>query len=367
MEKLSQAKILESLTIDDYKNIKLPQDDFFDDKSVSSSDSDSEEKAESDNNKTKRYRFGENIYEKFSAYYFCETILNIDSRTIKFIKEVNINNLCIYNRTLPYFDENLIPILVSFCQKEKLNIKFNPDYIINNINGKQLLDGIGKCKENIHYFRNLIKEDKNYDLIGEVSIGYLTNPDERKFLQTKRYINLIKLFDEIKNTENIKEQAKVKFEELFSLVHQNDKILVVTSNGNYEDYLNNLKNSKIFEEDNLVCSPNQINLLANEKSSRSIQILKELKNSGINFIIVYAPRAYVNIKSKYSGVDSTEELKKKFDELSIIVSNLTEENKRLKNIEKEVERLTIENKNLNIEINHLKDEMKKMNEIKSPK
>ena len=46
MEKLSQAKILESLTIDDYKNIKLPQDDFFDDKSVSSSDSDSEEKAD---------------------------------------------------------------------------------------------------------------------------------------------------------------------------------------------------------------------------------------------------------------------------------------------------------------------------------
>ena len=367
MEKLSQAKILEKLAIDDYKNIKLPQDDFFDDKSVSSSDSDSEEKVESDNNKTKRYRFGENIYEKFSAYYFCETILNIDSRTIKFIKEVNINNLCIYNRTLPYFDENLIPILVSFCQKEKLNIKFNPDYIINNINGKQLLDGIGKCKENIHYFRNFIKEDKNYDLIGEVSIGYLTNPDERKFLQTKRYINLIKLFDEIKNTENIKEQAKVKFEELFSLVHQNDKILVVTSNGNYEDYLNNLKNSKIFEEDNLVCSPNQINLLANEKSSRSIQILKELKNSGINFIIVYAPRAYVNIKSKYSGVDSTEELKKKLDNLGKIVSNLTEENQRLKNIEKEVGRLTIENKNLNIEINHLKDEMKKMNEIKSPK
>ena len=63
MEKLSQAKILEKLTIDDYKNIKLPQDDFFDDKSVSSSVSDSEEKVESDNNKKKDIAL-EKIYTK---------------------------------------------------------------------------------------------------------------------------------------------------------------------------------------------------------------------------------------------------------------------------------------------------------------
>ena len=128
MEKLSQAKILESLTIDDYKNIKLPQDDFFDDKSVSSSDSDSGEKAESDNNKTKRYRFGENIYEKFSAYYFCETILNIDSRTIKFIKEVKSKTVTV--NTSPSI-ERIIDINQMDLVIEK-NIIYPNNYKINN-------------------------------------------------------------------------------------------------------------------------------------------------------------------------------------------------------------------------------------------
>ncbi len=213
----SQEKILESLSINDYKKIILPEDDFLDCKSVSSI-SDSENVDETIENK-KKYRFGNNIYEKYSSYYLAETVLNIENaQYVKFPKRVNINELTTYNKTSPCFDENLFSILLNFCKKEKENIIFNPDYIINNVSGNQLMR-ILNFKENIQCLRNWIKKDKIYDLIGEVSIDYLTNPKERKLKQTLKYIKIIKLLKEIDNEKNIDLKKKTKFHELFGLVH----------------------------------------------------------------------------------------------------------------------------------------------------
>lgn len=114
-----QDEILESLTPNDYKNIILPSDDFFDDRSVSSI-SDSESMNEQNNDKgKKKIRFGHDIYEKYSAYYICETVLKIDSQNIKYVNEVNLNALTVYNRKLSYFDEKLFSMLLDFCKKKK--------------------------------------------------------------------------------------------------------------------------------------------------------------------------------------------------------------------------------------------------------
>ena len=88
------------------------------------------------------------------------------------MKRVNINEFTAYNPSLPWFNEKLFTILVDFC-KNKKSIFFNPDYIMNDINGEVLLEQIPKFKENIHCFKDWIKKERKYDLIGKVSINYL--------------------------------------------------------------------------------------------------------------------------------------------------------------------------------------------------
>jgi hypothetical protein len=283
--------------------------------------------------------------------------LNIDSQNVKYVKDVNVNELTAYNKSLPYFDEKLFYILLDFCKNEKNNIFFKPDYILNNISGQNLIDGIEKFKQNIQCLRNWIIKDKKYDLIGEVSIDYLTSPRSRKLNQTKKYINFIKLFTEIEKTKEIKDKIKINFEKKFEVINGNEKILVITSNGNYGDYLDILKKSKIFEEDNI----NNIN----NDDKFPLEILKEVKSSGINFIITYVPRAYVNIKTIYSNENEMKILKEHFESLSNEVKRLTEENKSLENLSNEVKRLTEENKsfgNLSNEVKRLTKENKALND-----
>ena len=306
----SQDKILESLTAKDYYNIKLPKDDFFDFQSVSSL-SDNEDSKDA----KKRYRFGQNMYEKFSAYYLCETVLE-NPKNIKFIDEVDINKLTVFDRSLSWFDDNLFDILLKFCKQDTKNIIFHPDYIINNIEGKNLIEKIKKYKENIHCFKDWIKNDKKYDLIGEISVDYLTTSKERKLSQTQKYINFIRLFEEIEKCQNIKTKIKKEFEEKLGLINENEKILVLTSDGNYEDYLNNLKQSKIFKtkKNNETDDPG---LTIPQK------ILKVLKISGVHFIIIYVPRAYVNIQPAYSENETIKIMKEKIDYLTDVIKKLT--------------------------------------------
>ena len=104
----------------------------------------------------KKICLGHDIYEKYSAYYICKSILNIDSQNIKYTKGVNLNELTVYNRGLPYFHENLFFILYEFCKKEKNNIIFKQDYILNNVSGQKLVDWIENFKQNVQSLRNWI-------------------------------------------------------------------------------------------------------------------------------------------------------------------------------------------------------------------
>ena len=346
-----QDIILESLSIKDYKDIRLPADDFLDDGS-SSSFSDSENMREPNNNdgEKKKFRFGHNIYEKYSAYYICETVLNIDSQNIKYTKDINLNELTTYDRSLPYFDENLFSILYEFCKKEKNNIIFKPDYILNDISGQKLINGIENFKQNIQCLRDWIKKDNKYDIIGEVSINYLTKShNNRKLAQTEKYIKFIQLFNEIKKAKEIKDKIKINFEKLFELIYGNEKVLLITTDGRYDDYLNNLKKSKIFANDTENDEDNNI---------YPIKILKQIKSSDIHFIITYVPRAYVNIKSVYSNENEMEILRKNFENLNNKVKILTEENNRLGDLSKEIKKLTEENNRLG----DLSKEVKKLTE-----
>lgn len=269
-----------------------------------------------------------------------------------------MNALTVYNRKLSYFDEKLFSMLLDFCKKKNSNIIYKPDYILNNITGQQLIDGIENFKLNMQSFRNWIKKDKKYDLIGEVSIDYLTNPNNiKKLIQTKKYIDFIKLFNSIEKENEIKFSIKANFEKLFGLINENEKVLIMTSDGNYESYLYNLKQSNIFKNDT---DNNEYN------NNLSLDILNEVKKSGINFIITYVPRAYVNIKPIYSNDNEIEKLKNNMEILNKRVTEekkrfedkvklLTEENKRVGN---EIKKVTEENKALNHKIDDLKKEIK---------
>ena len=140
LENETQDKILESLTANDYNNIILPNDDFFDCQNGSSSSDD-----EDINDKNKKNLLRKFKYKKYSTYYICKTIFE-NYKNIKFIEKININELTVYNRDLPWFDDNLFALLLEFCKKETKNIIFNPDYIINDIKGKYLKEKIEKYK-----------------------------------------------------------------------------------------------------------------------------------------------------------------------------------------------------------------------------
>jgi len=336
----SQEKILESLTIDDYKNIELPMNDFFDD---SFSDSDEE-----DEHKKKRYRFRHGCYEKYSINYFCETILEIKSKEAKFIDKININELTVYNKSLPWFDENLFYTLLDFCKNEKNNIIFAPDYIIKNISGDKLLNGIEKHKENIQYYTNLIDIKKTYDLIGDISINYLS--ENRKTIQTLKYINIINLFHKIQKNKQINPEKKQKFEDKFGFAIENEKILIINTEGNY---LNNLKDSKIFKEDikEKIKENNDKEILLNNKLTPSQQILNDIQNSGINFIIVYVPRPNIKIKTIYSFLDNFESVKSQIEDMKEQITKIKKERAALGNLREEILKLKNENENLKEEIN----------------
>ena len=303
----SQDKILESLTAKDYYNIKLPKDDFFDIQSDSSS---------SENDK----------YEKYTAYYLRETVLE-EPKNIKYIKEVDINKLTVYDRTLAWFDDNLFDILLKFCKKEINNIIFHPDYIINNIEGQNLKERIKKFNKNVLYFEDWIKNDKKYDLMGEVSLSHLTTSKDRKLLQIQKYIKFFRLFEEIEECQNIKTEIKKEFEEKLGLINGNEKILVLKFEGSYEDYLNYLKQSKIFKNDK--------NNETDDGGLNPLQtILKELKTSGIHFIIIYIRRDYVKNRPADPQDEVLEKMKKdindltnEFIEIRLEIMKLKKENK----------------------------------------
>jgi len=278
--------------------------------------------------------------------------LNIDSQNIKYTKDINLNELTTYDRSLPYFDEKLFSILYEFCKNEKNNIIFKPDYILNDISGQKLIDGIENFKQNMQCLRDWIKKDKKYDIIGEVSINYLTkSQNNRKLAQTEKYIKFIQLFNKIEKAKEIKDKIKINFEKIFELIYGNEKVLLITTDGRYDDYLINLKKSKIFANDTENDEDNNI---------YPIKILKQIKSSDIHFIITYVPRAYVNIKSVYSNENEMEILKKNFENLYNKVKILTEENNRLGDLSKEVKRLTEENKILNNKVSNLNKEIENL-------
>ena len=349
MKDVTQYQILKDLEKDNYFDIKLPNDEFFDEESSCSEQEDNEQK--------RRYRFGHNIYECYGSYYLAETVLHIDSQRIKFNMKVDINVLVSLDLRQPWFDMRLFQILFEFCKGEKKNFIFNPDYILNDVSGKLLLDNLPSFKQNIKYFRNWIKAERKYDLIGEISIDYLTKSKEKKYSQTLKYIRFIKLLKSIENDNSIERKKKTLFEEKFNLIYGNEKVLVITTDGNYEQYLKNLRTSKIFGEDEKKEEEKNY-YQSNNIETEPIKILK-LLNTDINFILTYVPRAYVNIKTNQCNeikalrekLQNLERLfSKKFEEQNLSIAKLTEENKifqtQIRNFETQVTNLTEENKKM---------------------
>jgi len=333
-----QYQILQKLTKDDYFDIQLPNDHFFDEESSCSEQEDNKEPEPK-----RKYRFGHNIYEFYGSYYLSETVLNIDCQRIKFNITVDINGFVSWDLRQPWFDKRLFQILFDFCKDEKKNFFFSPDYILNDISGKLLLDRLPSFPQNIQYFRNWIKAERKYDLIGEISINYLTNTKDKKYFQTMKYIRFIKLLKSIEDDKNIDDKKKTLFEEKLKLIYGNEKVLVLTTDGNYDQYLKNLRASKIFEEDKKI-EEEKKNSQSHHLDTEPIKILK-LLNTDINFILIYVPRGYVNIS--YNQCKEANTLR---DELQNVKSELEKQNLS-------ISKLNVENKNLSTQVEKLREEI----------
>ena len=241
----------------------------------------------------------DNILEK-------STILNDDDfklkdtiETIKF-EPYNIDN----NATGKLFETDTINYVydifyilssgkVNMTRNKKYsykNVKYELDFQITNLNLKYFLYFVALLYPNISNIdildlniSNIFKDDDNIfqridnliisgklkeyeyiDILGQVTIDYLKIRD-KKNLQFEKYKSLIQILNE----EPIANK-------LFNFIEKNKKIIIVITNGKYENFYDNFK-KKIYKD-----FPNNKN-----KFSKNIIINNKVNQSDINYIFIY--------------------------------------------------------------------------------
>ena len=159
-----------------------------------------------------------------------------------------------------------------------------------------------------------LKEFEYIDILGEVTIDYL-NINHKKELQFEKYKSLVEILNKKPNDNK-----------LFKFIEKNKKIIIIITNGKYEQfYLNFKKNNNI----NIPSNKTQIN---NNDINSNI-IINDNNNKNINYLFIY-----VNKKT-----DECKILREKiiFNYISLLEKELEG---KTKNEDKEKE-ITNENKN----------------------
>ena len=126
--------------------------------------------------------------------------------------------------------------------------------------------------------------------------------------------------------------------------------------------MNNWKDSKIFKEDikEKIKENNDKEILLNNELTPSQQILNDIQNSGINFIIIYVPRPNVKIKTIYSFLDNFESFKSQIEDMKEQITKIKEERAALGNLREEILKLKNENENLKEAINNISLKINKL-------
>ena len=168
------------------------------------------------------------------------------------------------------------------------------DVLIKNVTKDTILNFIKKFEGNIVGCSNInkLKENKSYQIIGEVAINILhQSPDKIK--QISKYIDII-LINEIlkkRKIENIQD-IKKGFDTL-NLNFDEEKILMIISNGSY---------IKLLKAYNMGCNIDE-SISLNEREKKNIKyfqkIIQLLNDSGIPYIIFFMPSDLNNKLDNY--------------------------------------------------------------------
>ncbi len=146
-----------------------------------------------------------------------------------------------------------------------------------------------------------------------------------------------------------------EFESIYLLSNERKKLFLIATDSEYKVYLSNLKQSKIYKEDNC------------ESENNSVEILNLINDSVIPYLIVYIPHGYVNLK-KYlenNRNNKIEELRFTNFKMEKEIQYLKLKNQKdieelqLKN-QKEIELLTSKNIKMEKEMEELKKQIEQL-------
>ena len=261
-------------------------------------------------------------------YYFSNTSLSPLA-----VNKLNLDDIFFESNILPKLiekDDEIIEgkdyetkvkkyfkIYLDYCSSQDLNIESNPSTSFNFLynlakDHKKVFDN--HSSENVVEFdilvknikidaiHNLIKtfktsviaynlkslkdtENKKYDIIGEVARDLLNQAVNKK-KQIRKYIDIILIDKKLRNKDNMKDKLVQNYKSL-NLGVENDKILMIFSNGSYiklkYGYNNKLKiNEKNIFENNKIYRNRDIKNL-----KIFVSILDLLEGHNIPYIIFY--------------------------------------------------------------------------------
>ena len=166
-------------------------------------------------------------------------------RKFEYNKKFNFSKL---NQMIPLTDKELdnfknylkdVKDVLQFLKSLNMNLEGEIDFIIRNVDKKNIIGAL--TDESKKYFvfadENSFQDDK-YDIFGEVTIN-LFRPSVylQKLKQIIRYILLIKLLE--------------KHPEYFKTLNipPNKRAIMIVTDGNYNEFIDKLSNSKIFSKD----------------------------------------------------------------------------------------------------------------------
>jgi len=202
--------------------------------------------------------------------------------------------------------------------------------------------------------RTISESEKN-----EKNLMETENIKGRKILQINKLIYLIKFINEInneigENSDKPKKDLRNRINKIFKHKPKNKIIICIIVDGNYKDLVRKIKFTCLF-------SKNWKDTTENEEMKGLFDYFKALRVSQIPFMIVYCPRFYERNSSYFNPISKIYEEDKNADSTEII-NTFINENAKLNQKIKDLEKKLSENAKLNQKI---KDLEKKLSELEA--
>ena len=288
------------------KSSKIPKNEFMEETIVNTNQgfiSDGNISNGKENNKIKEeygYTFNIDGFQSNSIAYFNEILLD----NIKSDKS-NCFKIKFDFKTGDIFKIN--KSILNMAINSDFDLQGNIDGIITDVETETIEKAKKNNSFNIFTKDNFLKSGKTYDIFCASTFGLIDNlanqnsNDNKKLIQLKKLISIIKLIQKINNEINIhseqnQKDLKLKINELFHHKESNNIILCFIFDRNYKKLMKQMKNSFLFSKEKKIWKyPDENGIMKILYDYFDILI-----ESKIPFLIVYCPRVYERTSKYYN-------------------------------------------------------------------